>query len=64
MSIARPLVHSLFGFSVAICLGIANIAGAAIAQEGSGNAIDPTGTWRWEYDLEGTQYKDLVRLEL
>lgn len=32
------------------------------AQEGSAK-LDPSGTWRWEYDLDGTHFKDLVRLD-
>jgi len=32
------------------------------AQEGSAK-LDPSGTWRWEYDLDGTNFKDLVRLD-
>ncbi|MFN4903659.1 MAG: hypothetical protein ACK6AO_20105 [Planctomycetota bacterium] len=34
-----------------------------LAQDSSKSGVDPSGTWRWEYDLDGTQYKDLVRLK-
>lgn len=34
------------------------------AQDSVKKTVDPSGTWRWEYELEGTQYKDLVRLKL
>jgi hypothetical protein len=34
------------------------------AQDSSKSSIDPSGTWRWEYDLDGTQFKDLVRLKV
>jgi len=43
---------------------LAYLPSFSFAQEGSKNAVDPSGTWRWEYELEGTQYKDLVRLKL
>lgn len=35
----------------------------SLAQDAGKSGIDPSGTWRWEYDLDGTQYKDLVRLK-
>jgi hypothetical protein len=38
--------------------------GFAVAQDNNRAAVDPTGTWRWEYDLDGTNYKDLVRLKI
>ncbi|MBM3967420.1 MAG: hypothetical protein FJ308_20540 [Planctomycetes bacterium] len=34
----------------------------SVAQESSVK-LDPSGTWRWEYDLDGTHNKDLVRLD-
>lgn len=35
-----------------------------LAQDGTKSSVDPSGTWRWEYDLDGTQFKDLVRLKV
>ena len=35
-----------------------------IAQDSSKSSVDPSGTWRWEYDLDGTQFKDSVRLKV
>jgi predicted RNA-binding protein len=35
-----------------------------LAQDGTKSNVDPSGTWRWEYDLDGTQFKDLVRLKV
>jgi hypothetical protein len=64
MSMNRFAALSLFASSVAFCLGLVTTAGYAFAQEGTGSAVDPSGTWRWEYDLDGTQYKDLVRLKI
>lgn len=34
------------------------------AQDSSKSSVDPSGTWRWEYDLDGTQFKDSVRLKI
>ena len=34
------------------------------AQDSSKSSVDPSGTWRWEYDLDGTQFKDSVRLKV
>ena len=36
----------------------------AVAQDAAKPAVDPSGSWRWEYDLDGTQYKDVIRLKL
>jgi predicted RNA-binding protein len=34
------------------------------AQDSSKSSVDPSGTWRWEYDLDGTQFKDSVLLKV
>lgn len=36
----------------------------SLAQDNGNKAADPSGTWRWEYELDGTQFKDLVRLRV
>jgi hypothetical protein len=64
MSIIRFTAQSLFLCGIGICFGLASVSGYAVAQEGARTTVDPTGTWRWEYDLDGTHYKDLVRLKL
>lgn len=46
------------------CGGITYLMSYAAAQESRATAVDPSGTWRWEYDLEGTQFKDLVRFKV
>ena len=54
-----------FAFSVGLVLSIfASIPTQMEAQEAAKRIVDPSGTWRWEYELEGTQYKDLVRLKI
>jgi autotransporter translocation and assembly factor TamB len=45
-----------------VCVVI--FASFAAAQDTSKTRMEPSGTWRWEYDLDGTQYKDLVRLKV
>jgi autotransporter translocation and assembly factor TamB len=45
-----------------VCVAI--FAAFAAAQDTSKTRMEPSGTWRWEYDLDGTQYKDLVRLKV
>jgi predicted RNA-binding protein len=47
-----------------IVLSWLTLSAFSFAQDGNKPAVDPSGTWRWEYDLEGTQYKDLVRLKV
>jgi len=48
-----PVVFGLFSFTLSV--------DRVIAQDASAK-VDPSGTWRWEYDLDGTHFKDLVRL--
>jgi hypothetical protein len=64
MSIIRFTARSLLLCGIGICVVMASVSGYALAQEGTRTTVDPTGTWRWEYDLDGTHYKDLVRLKL
>ena len=64
MSIHRFVAPSLFASCVAFCLGLGSITGDATAQDAIARFTDPSGTWRWEYDLDGTQFKDLVRLKI
>ena len=45
-----------------VCVAI--FAAFAAAQDTAKTRMDPSGTWRWEYELDGTQYKDLVRLKV
>jgi hypothetical protein len=46
---------------LALSLGFSTVAAA---QEKPVSETDPSGTWRWEYDLDGQTMKDLVRLNL
>ncbi len=54
----------VFAQCLILFLGIVNLSWLAVAQDKSNSVVDPSGTWRWEYELEGTQYKDLVRLKV
>lgn len=64
MSIAPVTAMLHFAACAAICFGFTTLSGAAVAQEASRTPVDPSGTWRWEYELDGAQYKDLVRLKV
>jgi hypothetical protein len=64
MSVSRLMAVPFFASCASVCFGLVTMFGQTVAQESTGAAVDPSGTWRWEYDLEGTQFKDLVRLNL
>ncbi len=40
------------------------LAAPLSAQDKTAKSVDPSGTWRWEYDFGGETMKDLVRLNL
>jgi len=57
---------SLSRFSVALIssMFVAQCFHMGLAQDTAKAIVDPSGTWRWEYDLDGQQFKDQVRLTL
>ena len=38
--------------------------GAAICAEQESKTSDPSGTWRWEYEMQGETIKDKLHLNL
>ncbi|MEQ1827923.1 MAG: hypothetical protein ABL921_18325 [Pirellula sp.] len=50
-----------FASILVVCWSLCSLA--AFAQDKS-TKIDPSGTWRWEYELDGQSVKDLVRLSV
>ena len=50
----------LTSLALAVCL----LAVPANAQDKTTKAVDPSGTWRWEYDFGGETMKDSLRLNL
>lgn len=64
MSIRQPSGLVYLTSWIAFCLGLVAMTVDASAQDAIARFTDPSGTWRWEYELDGAQYKDLVRLKI
>ncbi len=60
-------MKSSFALSLALSLAFATLCPlipSVDAQDKATKTTDPSGTWRWEYDLGGETMKDSVRLNL
>ena len=67
-STTMPCIQSPLGgiahcFALALC-GLLAISSDSLAQDANKPAIDPSGTWRWEYEYESQTIKDQLKLEL
>lgn len=58
------LPHASWLRGLALILSLAFYNSISIAQDPNKPATNPSGTWRWEYEFEGQQYKDQVRLQI
>jgi hypothetical protein len=61
--IQSPLSGIAHCFALALC-GLLAISSDSLAQDANKPAIDPSGTWRWEYEYESQTIKDQLKLEL
>jgi autotransporter translocation and assembly factor TamB len=59
-----PRFLSSFSFAFVFAFLCWECSAVAVAQDTVKMMVDPSGTWRWEYDLDGQQFKDQVRLTL
>jgi len=57
-------MKALLATLVPITLALSLFAAVGLAQDKSTKAVDPSGTWRWEYDFGGETMKDSLRLNL
>lgn len=56
-------MRTSFAFSIA-CAALCLLSSTTQAQDKSAKTVDPSGTWRWEYDLSGQTMKDSLHLNL
>ena len=61
--VSRSLGKSTVFFSVLLFWAVSPYASIIVGQE-KPQAVDPSGTWRWEYELGGETMKDFVRINL
>lgn len=62
--VSRQLNFARLFHAITLLLGLAAYSSNSIAQDPNKPATNPSGTWRWEYEFEGQQYKDQVRLQI
>jgi len=61
--VSRSLGKSIAFFSVLLFWVVSPCASIIVGQE-KPQTVDPSGTWRWEYELGGETMKDFVRINL
>ena len=63
-SSGRPFSAQVATVCQAIVCAVALYCGSVAQEPNTKPAIDPSGTWRWEYEFESQTIKDQLRLEL
>lgn len=59
-------MRSSLSYTTSVVVGVLYgliAVGLGVAQDNNVK-VDPSGTWRWEYDLDGTAVKDTLRLNV
>ncbi|MFN7629634.1 MAG: hypothetical protein ACK5PZ_22635 [Pirellula sp.] len=59
-------MRSTLSYIASVVVGVLYglVAGGLGVAQDNNVKVDPSGTWRWEYDLDGTTFKDTLRLNV